>query len=90
MTQGTGPRRMPSNHLLLKKEMRFLLEENPGMSEEELKWRVLEARNLPTDPDDPYWRGRGRRRSTTGKFRERGEHFEDLFKHALNELRKGG
>ena len=39
MTQGTGPRRMPSNHLLLKKEMRFLLEENPGMSEEELKRR---------------------------------------------------
>ena len=89
MTPGTGRPRMPSTHLLLKKEMRIFLEEDPYMSEEELMRRVMEDRNLPTDPFDPYWRERERRASTKGKFRLRWEHFNDLFKHALNEPRKG-
>ena len=88
MTQGTGRRRMPSNHLPLKREMELLLQEDPDSSDEELKLKVLEARNLPTAQDDPYWRERGRRRSSGGKFRENGEHIKDLIKHALSELRK--
>ena len=89
MSQGTGPRRMPKTHLLLKKEMKLLREESPVMSEEELLRKILEARNLPIDQNDPYWRERERRPSTKGKYWVRWEHFEELFKHALNELSKG-
>ena len=53
MSQGTGPRRMPKTHLLLKKEMKLLREESPVMSEEELLRKILEARNLPIDQNDP-------------------------------------
>ena len=90
MTQGNNPPRMPLTHLLLKKEIRLLLKENPGMSNEELKRGVLEPRNLPTNPNDFYWREKGTRVSTNGKFRERGEHFNDLFKLALSKSKNGG
>ena len=82
-------RRMPGNHLLLKKEIRALLEEDPSMSRSEVKRRILENRNLPTDPGDPYWWEQGGRRSQWGKHRTRWPHFEDLFKYAWDQVRKG-
>ena len=75
-------RRMPGNHLILKKEIRALLKEDPSLSKcskSEVKRRILEKRNLPTDSGDPYWREKGGRRSQQGKYRIRWLHFEDLF-----------
>jgi len=66
--------------------MEALLDKDPDLTYEELKHKILEARNLPTDPNDSFWSERGKKRSTLGKFRNRGEHFNDLFDHAWKQL----
>ena len=79
---------MPSNHTLLEKEMRAFRAENPSLSDPELRRKVLELRNLPTDRNAPFWKELSKRKSTLGKFRPRGEHFDSLFKLALEHIEK--
>jgi len=66
--------------------MKALLDKDPDLTYEELKLKILEARNLPADPNDPFWLERGKTPSTLGKFRNRGENFKVLFDHAWNQL----
>lgn len=86
MTKQSNRRRMPRVHLPLIIEIKAILEKEPDISEFQLKQRILKERNLPTNPNDPYWMETGSR-STRGKFRKRGVHFDDLFNHALNKVR---
>ena len=87
MKQVIGRPRMPSVHLPLKREIEILLQEDLDMSDDELRRRVLEARHLPTDPNDPFWKQQGKRRSNQNKLRNQGEHFDDLFELALSKVR---
>ncbi len=80
--------RMPSVHTLLEVEMRSFLAENPCLSDSELKRKVLELRNLPIDPKDPYWKEINRRQSYRGKYRPHGEHFKELFREAIKDIRE--
>ncbi len=86
MTKQSNRRRMPRVHLPLIKEINAILEKEPDISKFQLKQRILRDRNLPTNSYDPYWMETGSR-STGGKYRKRGEQFDDLFKHALNKAR---
>jgi len=68
---------MPLTYRPLVDEVRELLREDPSMGRAEVKRRIMEDRNLPTDMSDPYWdvlgpsyRGRRTLRRTmfTGRF----------------------
>ena len=86
MKQSKGKPRMPSDHVPIEREMRAFRAKDPCLSDSELKRKVLELRNLPTDPNDPYWKELNRRKSYKGKFRQNGEHIKDLFIQAFKGL----
>ncbi len=54
-----APPRMPLTYRLLVGEIRQLRREHPSMDRAEIRRRIMEDRNLPTDMNDPYWDERG-------------------------------
>ena len=54
LDQNNHPR-MPLTYRLLVGEIRELRRADPHMDKAEVKRRIMEDRNLPTDMSDPYW-----------------------------------
>ena len=59
MAEQNNHPRMPLTHRLLVGEIRELLREDRSMNRAEVKQRIMEDRNLPTDMRNPYWDERG-------------------------------
>lgn len=87
MKQNKGRPLMPRDHVPIEREMRNFLAENPLLSDSELKRKVLELRNLPTDPNDPSWKEINNQISTRGKNLPKGKQIESLFRLAFEHIR---
>jgi len=77
--------RMPLDHHELVDEIRELVREDRSMDKAEIKRRVMENRNLPTDMSDPYWDVLGP--SHTARRTSRGSKFNGRFNMAYRIVR---
>ena len=84
MTNGPSRPSIPRTHHPFMRIIRGLLRDNPYVSQEELKRRIINMRGLPPDMNDPFWSVR--ERSYRGEMRERRALFNDRFALALSKV----